>query len=159
MNKESVSVVAWKLLQTHLTIYEEPGATLLHKAVCEKIIDMRMYVPFWLLSSYKVSIDYFFCNNWLITVFLQLRNPSEILKLLHQSGRLDEAFDLAREYLLAALGYGKELFGFVMPLAPNALPFCLPVYPVQALIKELELQNQADFDKPFEKVVFTFIFG
>lgn len=84
-----------------------------------------------------------------------MRNPSELLRLLHQSGRLDEAFDLAREYLLAALGYGKELFGFAVPLAPNSLPFCLPVYPVQALIKELELQNQADFDKPFDKVVFT----
>lgn len=61
VNKESASVVAWKLLQTYLTNYEEPRSTLLHKAVCQKIISMRMYVPFWLLSSYKVR---FFCNQY-----------------------------------------------------------------------------------------------
>ncbi|XP_066259653.1 nuclear pore complex protein Nup160 homolog [Euwallacea similis] len=132
-NREDVALIAWQLLQTYLDKYEEPNSTLLHKAICEKMINFRVYIPFWLLKSYKV------------------RNPAEILKLLHRSGRLEETFELCHEYLLATMGYGKELFGFTMSLSSNSPPFCLPVYEIQALIKELELQNMADFGKPFEK--------
>lgn len=132
-NRDSISEVVWQLLKDYLEKFEEPNMSTLHKVICKKIISMRMYVPFWLLSSYKVS------------------NPAELLKLLHCSGRLEEAYEVGHEYLLAALGYGKELYGFRIPLTPNCNAFCLPVYEIQCLIKELEMQNERDFDKPFEK--------
>ncbi|XP_050293240.1 nuclear pore complex protein Nup160 homolog [Anthonomus grandis grandis] len=132
-NRENVSTIVWELLQTFLKKYEQANATLLHKAVCEKFISMRMYLPFWLIASYKE------------------KNPAELLRLLHRSGRLEEAFEVSHEYLLAALGYGKELYGFKMPLAPNSQPFCLPVYEIQALVVELQMQNESDLNKPFEK--------
>ncbi|XP_030768263.1 nuclear pore complex protein Nup160 homolog isoform X2 [Sitophilus oryzae] len=132
-NRDSISEVVWQLLQDYLEKYEEPNMTTLHKIVCKKIINMRMYIPFWMLKSYKV------------------RNPSEILRLLHCSGRLEEAFEVAHEYLLAALGYGKELYGFKVPLAPNSPAFCLPVYEIQCFIKELQMQNDKDLLRPFQK--------
>ncbi|XP_060528379.1 nuclear pore complex protein Nup160 homolog isoform X2 [Cylas formicarius] len=130
-NRDSVAMVVWQLLQDYLAKYEQPNATTLHKVVCKKIISMRIYVPFWLLASYK------------------LRNPGELLRILHVSGRLDEAFEVAHGYLLAALGYGKELFGFVKPLAPTSEPFCLPVYSLEAFITELEMQNAKSIENPF----------
>ncbi|XP_076265249.1 nuclear pore complex protein Nup160 [Rhynchophorus ferrugineus] len=132
-NRDSISEVVWQLLQDCLKKYEEPNMTVLHKVVCKKIINMRMYVPFWLMQSYKE------------------RNAAEFLRLLHTYGRLDEAFEICHEYILAALGYGKELFGFNVPLAPSSPAFCLPVYEIQCFIRELELQNDKDPEKPFEK--------
>ncbi|KAH1005345.1 hypothetical protein HUJ04_006346 [Dendroctonus ponderosae] len=132
-DRENVASIVWDLLKTYLRKYEEPHSTVLHKVVCEKIISLRMYVPFWLLASYK------------------MRNPGELIKILHRAGRLEEAIEVCHEYLLAALGYGKELYGFKASLAPNAPLFCVPVYPIQALITELRLQNEADFSRPFEK--------
>lgn len=81
-----------------------------------------------------------------------MRNPAELLKILHSSGRLEEAFELCHEYLLAALGYGKELYGFKMPLSPNSSSFCLPIYEIQSLVREFEMQNEDDFDKSFANV-------
>lgn len=85
---------------------------------------------------------------------MQLRNAPELLRLLHSSGRLEEAIELVNEYLLAALGYGKEFYGFEKPLVPSALPFCLPVYAIQNLIRELEIQNSKSMDKPYLRVSF-----
>lgn len=54
--------------------------------------------------------------------------------------------------LLAALGYGKECYGFHYPMAPSVPPFCLPVYGIQQLIEELDIQNAKNLDKPYLKV-------
>ncbi|KAJ8920022.1 hypothetical protein NQ315_011672 [Exocentrus adspersus] len=131
VNRDSAADVVWQLLQEYLEKYEEPRMTVLHYVVCKKIIHMRMYIPQWLLASYKI------------------RNASELLRLLHSCGRLEEAIELVNEYLLAALGYGKELYGFEKPLAPSALPFCLPIYAIQNLIHELHLQNSKTMEKPY----------
>ncbi|XP_074031669.1 nuclear pore complex protein Nup160 isoform X2 [Leptinotarsa decemlineata] len=133
VNRDSASDVVWQLLQDYLEKYEQPYMTTLHYVVCKKIINMRMYIPHWLLASYK------------------LRNAPELLRLLHGSGRLEEAIEVANEYLLAALGYGKEFYGFSKPVAPVATTFCLPVYAIQSLINELDLHNSKRLEQPYIK--------
>lgn len=81
-----------------------------------------------------------------------MRNPSELIRLLHNSGRLEEAIEVSQGLLLAALGYGKECYGFQHSMAPSVPAFCLPVYGVQQLIEELELQNARSLEKPYLKV-------
>lgn len=73
------------------------------------------------------------------------------MNLLHANGRLEDAIELVREYLLAAMGYGKEFYGFKQPLAFNTPPFCLPVYNIMNLLKELQLQNDNNVNKPYSK--------
>lgn len=81
-----------------------------------------------------------------------MRNSSELLRLLHSTGRLEEAIEVVQGLLLAALGYGKECYGFQYPMAPSVPAFCLPVYGIQLLIEELEVQNTKSLDKPYVKV-------
>ncbi|CAH1112722.1 unnamed protein product [Psylliodes chrysocephalus] len=131
VNRESASDVIWQFLQDCLEKYEEPKMTTLHCVVAKKIINMRIYLPHWLVASYK------------------MRNPSELLRLLHTSGRLEEAVELTNEYILSAMGYGKEFFGFTQPLAPTSPAFCLPVYAIQRLIDELNIQNVKNVERPF----------
>ncbi|KAJ8972547.1 hypothetical protein NQ314_000134 [Rhamnusium bicolor] len=54
VNRDSAADVVWQLLQEYLEKYEEPNMTTLHYVVCKKIINMRIYIPHWLSSSYKV---------------------------------------------------------------------------------------------------------
>jgi len=129
----SPSVVAWNLLQTYMEQYEQEGLTTVHKVICQKIINMEGYIPHWIVASYKK------------------RNAAELLRLYFYSGRLEDAVTLAGEHLLAAMGYGKENFGFTHPLVPTSPPFCLPVNVIDALIYELELQNNENAEKPLEK--------
>lgn len=86
-----------------------------------------------------------------------MRNPAELLRLLHISGRLEEAIELSEGLLLAALGYGKECYGFEYSMTPTAPPFCLPLYGIQRLIEELEIQNTKNMEKPYLKVSVTFL--
>lgn len=134
----SPSTVAWNLLQTYMNQYDEECLSIIHKAVCSKIITMGSYIPYWLVASYKK------------------RNPSELLRLYYHNGRLEDAVTLAGEYILAALGYGKELFGFTHAMIPCGPQFGLPVNIIDALLYEIELQNKANATKPLEKVlIFT----
>lgn len=55
VNRDDISDVVWKLLEDYLNKYEEPGMTTLHYVVCKKIISLNIYIPFWLMNSYKVS--------------------------------------------------------------------------------------------------------
>ncbi|CAG9772816.1 unnamed protein product [Ceutorhynchus assimilis] len=125
--RNNYSTLAWELLQKLLKECEEPNLTVLHKVVTEKIISMRMYLPFWLKVSYKK------------------RNSGELLRLLHLSGHLDEAFELCREYLLLAL----------TSLSPNSQAFCMPVYEIQSLVYQLKLQNEKHFNRPFKNELKT----
>ncbi|KAJ8978443.1 hypothetical protein NQ317_017646 [Molorchus minor] len=133
VNRDKAADVVWQLLREYLEKYEESNMTTLHNVVCKRIINLRLYVPHWLLSSYK------------------LRNSSELLRLLHSSGRLEEAIELVNDYLLAAMGYGKEYFGFAKPMAPSAPAFCLPVYAISNLIVELDTQNAKSSGYPYHK--------
>ncbi|KAK4875779.1 hypothetical protein RN001_012201 [Aquatica leii] len=129
----SPSTVAWNLLQTYLEEYEDENMTTLHKVVCRKIVQMQAFIPYWILATYK------------------LRNPAELLRLYYFSGRLDDAIEVACEYILAALGHGKEYYGFKYALSSMSPPFCLPINIIDSLINELHLQNEHALEKPFEK--------
>lgn len=72
----------------------------------------------------------------------QKRNAAELLRLYLFNGRLTEAYQLAKEYLLAALGYGCDHFNFKQGVGPTTQQFCLPVNTIDALIYELQLQNE-----------------
>ncbi|XP_072392736.1 nuclear pore complex protein Nup160 homolog [Diabrotica undecimpunctata] len=133
VNRDSAADVVWQFLQDCLEKYEKPCMTTLHYVVCKKIIGMRVYFPHWLVASYKV------------------RNPAEFLRLLHGSGRLEEAIEFTSEYILSAMGYGKEFFGFTQPLAPTSPAFCLPVYAIERLIDELKIQNSMSLEQPYQK--------
>lgn len=55
INRENLCEVVWQLLQDYLKKYEKENQTILHHVICKKIIQMRMYLPYWLLASYKVN--------------------------------------------------------------------------------------------------------
>lgn len=131
--KTAPSEVAWSLLQEFLEQYESPGLTQLHKIISKRILQMNYSLPHWLYASYKK------------------RNASELLMLFHQTGKLKEAAVLARDYILAVLGHGKEHFGFEYAMVPTGQPFCTPIYNICALLKDLELVNEEDSEKPLEK--------
>lgn len=82
----------------------------------------------------------------------QKRNPAELLRLYLFNGRLLEAHDLAKDHLLAALGYGPDHFNIDCGVAPTTQPFCLPVNIIDALIYELHLQNEHNTPPLFENV-------
>lgn len=86
----------------------------------------------------------------------QLKNPSELLTLLHHTGRLRDASILARDYLLAVLGHGKEHFGFQHSLTPTGPAFCAPVYKIAMLLEELRTVNMNDPERPLAKVGIIF---
>ncbi|XP_017773941.1 PREDICTED: nuclear pore complex protein Nup160 homolog [Nicrophorus vespilloides] len=130
----STSVVAWNLLQHYLEVHEEAHLSCYHRVVADKILHMGMALPHWFLASYKK------------------RNPAELLRLYYFTGYLEEAAEFCMDYLKAALGYGPEYFGIEQYLTPMAKALCLPVNIIDALIFELEQQNDNDERKPFEQI-------
>ncbi|XP_044262804.1 nuclear pore complex protein Nup160 homolog [Tribolium madens] len=131
MSTKGASEAAWSLLQECVEEYEEEKMSLIHKIVCRQIIKMNLWIPQWLLSSYKK------------------RNPAELFRLLYTSGRLEEAAEIASEYMMAAMGYGKEYYGFAHAMQPTTPAVCLPVRGFITLINQLKLINTNDPEKPF----------
>ncbi len=78
------------------------------------------------------------------------RNPSELLRLLHAHGLLEDAANLAVEYISAVLGDGKEYFGLSSSLNAHSSPVWLPVNAIEQLLMELRLN--ADVDVVYSKV-------
>lgn len=58
VSRDNISDVVWKLLQDYLGKYEEPNMSTLHYVVCQQIIRLNIYIPFWLISSYKVCTHF-----------------------------------------------------------------------------------------------------
>lgn len=54
INRDNLSEIVWQLLYDYLMKYEKENMTILHYVICRKIIQMRMFLPHWLLASYKV---------------------------------------------------------------------------------------------------------
>lgn len=128
--KNSASDTAWKLLEFLINDNEEPGQTVLHKAVASKILGLGEFLPHWLFLSYR------------------RRNPSELLHLYVSHGRLIEATDLAKEYIAAMTNTGGEYFGLKNALHANMPALCFPVNTIDLLLHSLQL-NSAD-DKEYE---------
>lgn len=118
--------VAWKLLQ-HLTLtHEKDGESEIHKAVARKLFHRGTYLPEWLSSSYTK------------------RNPAELLRLMIQMGRLEEAGQFSLEYIKAIMGTGKECFGYKVPLLATGPSVYLPLNTLEYLLLELEHASKED---------------
>jgi nuclear pore complex protein Nup160 len=119
-------LLAWRLLEALLNKYESPRQSTLHKAVATRILGLGAFLPHWLVMSYKQ------------------RNPAELLRVLLSAGRLVEATDLAKEYIWAVLGRGKEYFGLEYALLATAPPTWLPFQTLDLLLLELEESSEQD---------------
>lgn len=76
---------------------------------------------------------------------------------MHHTGRLRDAADLAKDYILAVLGHGKEHFNFKCSMVPTGEPFSTPIYKIAVLLEELRIVNAEKPDKPLEKVILYFV--
>lgn len=123
----SASTAAWQLLEHLMMKYEQNNQTILHKIVAGKIMTLSAYLPQWLITSYK------------------RRNAAELLRLYLNHGDLQQASQLACEFLNAALGQGKEHFGIQFPVISPAPPLCLPVNVIDRLLIELK-QHKIESD-------------
>ncbi|CAN8010772.1 unnamed protein product [Ixodes pacificus] len=100
---------AWSLLRHYLQEYEsEPGITRYHRLVACQLLTHGYVLPPWFLALYKV------------------RDPAELLRLYMTYGKLEDATDLAVEYVDATLRMGKEYFGLPNALHSTAPPVWLP---------------------------------
>lgn len=119
-------LLAWRLLEILLNKYEIPKQSTLHKAVAARLLGLGAFLPHWLVTSYKQ------------------RNPAELLRVLLSAGRLVEATVLAKEYIWAMLGHGKEYFGLENSLLATASPTWLPFQTLDILLLELKEASEKD---------------
>lgn len=118
----SYSEMPWIYLKKLLE--EEDTEKEYHRDVVKCILANQAFVPQWLLEVYK------------------LHKPSELLYLYLQFGRLDEAADLAVDYVRAFLGYGSEIFGFKYYLAKTLPSF--PINTMDLLLHQLKAHGKKD---------------
>ena len=85
--------VAWQLLETIVTKHEEAGSTALHRAVLTSLATARSTPPPWLLAGYKK------------------RDCSELIRVFHQLGYIEQAGETAIQLIRAVMGEGSEYFG------------------------------------------------
>lgn len=78
--------------------------------------------------------------------FFQLKNPSELLRLLLDNGRLEEAAQLAIEYAKAILGQGKDRFNLKSSLLAQNPPTWLPLNAFDLILLELEIHEKDDVE-------------
>ncbi|KAK6630703.1 hypothetical protein RUM44_002872 [Polyplax serrata] len=120
--------LAWKLLEFFLRKYEASDSTSLHRAITHKLLQLGVFLPHWLVASYK------------------LKNPSELLRLLLDNGRLEEAAQLAIEYAKAILGQGKDRFNLKSSLLAQNPPTWLPLNAFDLILLELEIHEKDDVE-------------
>lgn len=114
----------WYLLKNYLELYEMPGQTLFHRCVASKLLSASVQLPAWFKRSY------------------QCHNAAELLWLYISHGLLENATDLAVDYIDAVLGNGKEDFGIEHALHASMPPVWLPHTYLDALLEALEeVQN------------------
>lgn len=118
----SYSEMPWVYLKKLLE--DEDNEKEYHRDVVKCILANQAFVPQWLLGVYKIY------------------KPSELLYLYLQFGRLDEAAELAIEYVQAYLGYGCEIFGFKYYLAKTLPSF--PINTMDLLLHQLKAHGKKD---------------
>ncbi|EEB10017.1 conserved hypothetical protein [Pediculus humanus corporis] len=118
--------LAWRLLESFLNKYEAEGSSCLHRAITYKLLQLGVFIPHWLLASYK------------------LRNPSELLRLLFDNGRLEESAQLAIDYAKAVLGHGKDHFNIKYSMLPHVPTTWLPLNIYDLILLELENHGKTD---------------
>lgn len=95
-----------------------------YRDVVKQILANQAFIPQWLLDSYKKH------------------KPSELLYLYLQYGRLDEAAELAIDFVRAYLGYGNEIFGFKCFVAKTHPSF--PINTMDLLLHQLKIHGEKD---------------
>lgn len=118
----SYSEMPWVYLKK--TLEEEDLKKEYHRDVIKCLLANQAFVPQWLLCIYKVH------------------KPSELLYLYLQYGRLDEAAELAVDFVRAYLGYGSEVFGFKYYVAKSLPSF--PVNTIDMLLHQLKIHGPKD---------------
>ena len=83
----------WRLLRNYLTKFTSVNVPIYHKAVATKLLSLGCNLPIWFVNDYK------------------RRNPGQLLRIYTSYDLLEEAGELAIEYINAVLGIGKESFG------------------------------------------------
>ncbi|XP_054714672.1 nuclear pore complex protein Nup160-like [Uloborus diversus] len=99
---------AWHMLEKYLQKYEDPGKSLLHRCVSEKLLVLGAALPAWLRLSY------------------QKRNFTELIALYICHGLLQDALELTVKYIKAVLGTRKEDFDLKFSLHANSPHVWLP---------------------------------
>lgn len=118
----SYNEMPWVYLKKLLQ--EEDEEMEYHRDVVKCILSNQAFVPQWLLDVYKPH------------------KPSELLYLYLQYGRLDEAAELAVDYVRAFIGYGSEIFGFKYYVAKTLPSF--PINTIDLLLYQLKIHGQKD---------------
>jgi nuclear pore complex protein Nup160 len=118
----SCSEMPWIYLKKLLE--EEDTERVYCREVVRHILANQAFIPQWLLDAYKKH------------------KPSELLYLYLQYGRLDEASDLAIDFVRAFLGYGSEIFGFNCYVAKTHPVF--PINTMDLLLYQLKAHGEKD---------------
>ncbi|XP_070491725.1 nuclear pore complex protein Nup160 homolog [Chironomus tepperi] len=118
----SFSEMPWIYLRKLLD--EEDVDMVYYRDVVKHILANQAFIPQWLLDTYKKH------------------KASELLYLYLQYGRLDEAAELAIDFVRAYLGYGNELFGFKHYVAKTHPSF--PINTMDLLLYHLKAQGEKD---------------
>ncbi|XP_023209756.1 nuclear pore complex protein Nup160-like [Centruroides sculpturatus] len=115
----------WYLLKYYLNKYEKSNQSIYHRCVVSKLLAEGSHLPIWLKLSY------------------QRRNFPELLWLYISCDMLEDATQLAIEYIDAVRGVGKEYFGLKYALHGMNPPVWLPYTLLDMLLNSLE-ENQED---------------
>ena len=121
---EDAVEAAWQLLEHVVTKHEDRGCTGLHRAVLCKLASLRCAPPPWLVSGYKK------------------RDCGELIRVYHQLGYIEQAGEVAIQYLKAVMGEGSEYFSLDGGLSPLSKPGWVPWTVMDRLV--LELRENAD---------------
>lgn len=125
-HRNSAVEMAWKLLERLIEENEKENSTVLRKSVATKILSLGEFLPHWLYLSYRKS------------------NPSELLRLYVNHGRLLEATQLAIEYISAMMRAGGEYFGLKNSLNVTQPALCFPINTIDLLMYGLEINSKSD---------------
>lgn len=118
----SYSEMPWVYLRKLLD--EEDAEKSYYREVVKHILANQAYIPQWLLDDYK------------------LHNPRELLYMYLLYGRVDEAAELAIDFVRAYLGYGSDAFGFKHYVAKTHPAF--PINTLDSLLQVLEIHGKTD---------------
>ncbi|XP_014243804.1 nuclear pore complex protein Nup160 homolog [Cimex lectularius] len=120
ISEKNYEEACWKILRRFVERYERTRESELHKAALSQLLESGSFVPQWLFTSYRK------------------RNTAEFLRMFLKYGRLEEAAELANEYLRAAMGIAWEIHSIDSPILPQGPPIYLPIHTIDVLIAELK---------------------
>jgi hypothetical protein len=125
----------WLLISFYLEKYECPRQSVLHKCVSEMLLQVGITLPASLRLSY------------------QKRNCPELLWLLMSYSYIEEASNIALDYIDAYLTQGDD-FDIKVPLYPNSPAVYIPHNHMQNLLLLLEEDRKSnpEFGKLHEKL-------